>query len=882
MSQKSLPTVLLYCQHTVAHAVRSGIQRVVVELATALHGRCNLRPVKWDEAIGQLRDLDSRELGELFGPDLPAVTPHPFCHRVDFRFVDTVETPRDAWLLYPEISYFLDKGTQRFAAMRAQCREVGIRSAAIFYDLIPVLEDGYKAGRPSHLEYLVETLQCDRIFTISQFSADNLVEFVEASAELTSDQQTSLRKRVKAASLGECRQGEPWGLSTPADDLPNEPRMVMVGTIEPRKQQVRLLSAINDMRRRHPELNALHIDLFGSLHPDCAEQLHAEIRRNTRIHYHQYASDAAIEAAYSRSWFSAFVSRHEGFGLPIVESLRHGVPCLTASFGAMGEVAKEGGCLTVDVLDDGEMVKGVCKLLTDSDLIDDLKRQIAVRSMRSWEDYAGQILQEFEQLNQERRDAERQFELAAAKLMSKGSRASQEIILHGVEWTMTSAPANVAASIDRSTGHKAALLVVAKPPVASEISQLAQADVIACTDPAIKNHILSAANELALDELLPSRSFFGSLAMEQAITGAIELSRQRENAHALRDETEFRRRLLETFWAELPHPPAKLAVVMSTYNRGGFIEHNVEWLLGQIDARSLPVRCVVVDNASTDDTTARLARFVGHPNFTLIRNVNNVGMLGNLRVCAAGLFAPYVWLTGDDDFIISGRIESVLEAIDKTPGLPLMVHNFGVYHRASFSSTDHAAQFINELQMLVPDPRPTSVEPVNVIAGEHDNLYTAIYPLVFRSDVLAACFDYPFNGTPFGDLIECVPTTKLLLGSYRYCDAQWFAEIGIAGNAHNSWSSHRPRWHLVIIPLVLQLAREAGVEPERVWQWLHVHKSLFEEAVEISIAKNETSHLEVETDIPFAEWCFRTKFVLSENMKLAKPGIYQRWQAGFS
>jgi hypothetical protein len=261
-----------------------------------------------------------------------------------------------------------------------------------------------------------------------------------------------------------------------------------------------------------------------------------------------------------------------------------------------------------------------------------------------------------------------------------------------------------------------------------------------------------------------------------------------------------------------------------------------------------------------------------------VENANNVGMLGNLRVCAAGLFAPYVWLTGDDDFIVPGRIQAVLDQIDQEPGLPLMVHNFAVYHRAGFSPSDHARTFLRERQHLAPAPSPDGIRPINQIAGEHDNLYTAIYPLVFRSDVLAACFDYPFTGVPFGDLTECIPTTKLLLGTYRYAGARWFAEVGIVGNAHNSWSSHRPRWHLILMPMAFQLAHDAGVDPERVWHWLRHHKGLFQEAVDICIENEATAHLDKPKDLAFAEWAFREKIEVDERLRLATPAKIKHWR----
>ena len=542
----------------------------------------------------------------------------------------------------------------------------------------------------------------------------------------------------------------------------------------------------------------------------------------------------------------------------------------------MAEVAADGGCLTVDALDDGEMVKGVLRLLTDAELVERLKEAIAKRPKRSWEDYADQILGEFADVAGADRRAEDMF-AKAIRACSGGKGASLDIALHGVSWTLTADPQQAAKATDRRTGERASLLWLPKAGGAHASEAISAPDILIAAGDPDGTRIIAAANSAAIDQLLPPRAYFGPGALEAAIEGALEVSRERRRGLEARDETALRRRLLEAFWSELPHPPEKLAIVLSTYNRGGFVEHNVEWILSQIDTAGLPVRCVVVDNASADDSFRRLQRFIDHPRFTLVQNPNNLGMLGNLRVCGAGLFAPYIWLTGDDDFIVPGRIQAVLDTIDQTPGLPLIVHNFAVYHRASFSSTDHATQFLGEMQRLAPEPAPDGVRSINDIAGEHDNLYTAIYPLVFRSDVLAACFDYPFTGLPFGDLTESVPTTKILLGTYRYCAAQWFAEVGIVGNAHNSWSAHRPRWHLVLMPLVLQLARDAGVDPEKVWDWLQVHKTLFDEAMNISIAREETAHLELPADLEFARWCFRSDIALDERLKLAEPRAIKPW-----
>ena len=50
--------------------------------------------------------------------------------------------------------------------------------------------------------------------------------------------------------------------------------------------------------------------------------------------------------------------------------------------------------------------------------------------------------------------------------------------------------------------------------------------------------------------------------------------------------------------------------------------------------------------------------------------------------------------------------------------------------------------------------------------SQHDNLFTAIYPMVFRADIAAAVFNHFFRGAAFQSLVESVPTSKLILERY--------------------------------------------------------------------------------------------------------------------
>jgi glycosyltransferase involved in cell wall biosynthesis len=845
-----------------------------MELARSLAKVAPLDFVKWDHLDGQLRLMDSHDLTELFGADRPRT--HPKAHRVATRFGDLFQGPAKPWLIFPEIPFHLEQGNEIFGRVVSQCRRYGVRTATIFYDLIPLREAAYGAGRDAHQRYVAEIVRSDLIIPISRFAGNDLIDYLQQELFLPPDELQHVRAVVQPVPLGEARVAELPPRRSVSDGATGL-RMVMVGTVEPRKQQTRLLEVLNRGRSQHPELSGLQVDLFGSLHPYSSDALWAAIRDNPNIRYHNYASEGDIAAAYANATFSAFPSCNEGFGLPIVESLRHGVPCLTANFGAMAEVAAGGGCVTVDVRRDEEILSGLLRMCTDAALLERLRGEIAVRRTFTWDDYANEVLARLRRADAaEAVDAERFRETVSAWINARGGEVRTS--KGGTKWRLVTEPgAKENASAPLEPGER---LILSLPDLRTGpmhplidpaiLPATAAAEVALVGSPEIADRIVAAAATSDLGLPLAPMIDTSSIA-----DPADELDR-----HARMAADAQRIALVERVYERASRGAPvtgdrvpELAIVVSTYNRGPFVELNVEWLLQQIDAGDLPVRCVIVDNASTDDTCARLGRFASHPKFEYRCNSANTGMLGNLRECTVPITARYIWLTGDDDFVAVGALERTLSAIRRNPGVPMLFHNFGVYHRQSLSPTDNPRRFFEELIPLCPAPSPTGVYTVAEAAGEHDNLFTAIYPIVFRGDLASACFNHRFDGVPFGSLTECVPTTEFILGSLAACRSVWFSEVGIVGNAHNSWSAHRPRWHLVLMPEVFKLARAAGVDRSKIWKWSRIHKSLFDEAAGIAIASGARANLRFPEDFRDASLFFREQVELPQGLKLGKPSL---------
>ncbi len=170
----------------------------------------------------------------------------------------------------------------------------------------------------------------------------------------------------------------PGGLSAPvaAGPLPEgiEPGFILaVGTVEPRKNYSRLLAAYRRLRSgtsvpvvigRHAGVPQLVIaGRPGWAYGDTLLKIRAE----PGVRYLGQVDEPTLEALYSSASVLAFPSLYEGFGLPLLEAMAHGLPAVIGKAGALPELA-EGAALEVDPQDVDAIAAALEKLLADADL----------------------------------------------------------------------------------------------------------------------------------------------------------------------------------------------------------------------------------------------------------------------------------------------------------------------------------------------------------------------------------------------------------------------------------------------------------------------------------------------------------------------------------
>lgn len=109
-----------------------------------------------------------------------------------------------------------------------------------------------------------------------------------------------------------------------------------------------------------------------------------------------------------------------------------------------------------------------------------------------------------------------------------------------------------------------------------------------------------------------------------------------------------------------------LTIAIPTFNRRNKLQMSLTALLEQTQGK--PVELLVSDNASSDDTQVFMETFrQAHPQITYVRNPENIGPDRNFLNCYNRASGEYVLLLGDDDLLLPGAVDAMLETLSRKP-----------------------------------------------------------------------------------------------------------------------------------------------------------------------------------------------------------------------
>ncbi len=315
----------------------------------------------------------------LFGPNVKAIVLHPQA-RHPFLFVLWFE-----WAVYKALKKIqpdLFLSPDGYLSLKTK-----VKSLAIIHDL-------NFEHFPKDLPWLVRHYyrfffprfahKASRVVTVSQFSKKDIIQQYSIDADKVDVVYNGVNERFIPLSTNNI-------LHTRNRFTNGKPYFLFVGSLHPRKNLIRLFKAYDRFRERSQEDVKLLIVGEKKWWTPEMEQAFASMKHRSEVFFSGRLNHSDLHFVTASALATTYVSYFEGFGIPIIESFRCGVPVITSNVTSMPEVAGNAAIL-VDPFDIESICKALVSLAGSEELRNDLISKGLQRSKEfSWDHSADQL-----------------------------------------------------------------------------------------------------------------------------------------------------------------------------------------------------------------------------------------------------------------------------------------------------------------------------------------------------------------------------------------------------------------------------------------------------------------------------------------------------------
>lgn len=179
--------------------------------------------------------------------------------------------------------------------------------------------------------------------------------------------------------------------------FPHKPYVLCVGTVQPRKNYERVITACCQLLDEGLDFSLLIAGGRGWLDEPIYHTIQ-QLNMSEHVHFLGFVDDDDLPALYTHARCLAFPSLYEGFGLPVLESMACGTPVLTSNVSSLPEVAGK-IAITVDPYDLDGIITGLRDLILDSQARDQrILEGLAHVKQFTWERSAQELMKVYQDI----------------------------------------------------------------------------------------------------------------------------------------------------------------------------------------------------------------------------------------------------------------------------------------------------------------------------------------------------------------------------------------------------------------------------------------------------------------------------------------------------
>ncbi|MBU1449696.1 MAG: glycosyltransferase family 4 protein [Proteobacteria bacterium] len=165
----------------------------------------------------------------------------------------------------------------------------------------------------------------------------------------------------------------------------DRPYLLFVGTLEPRKNLVRLLAAYERLLAGGQDQFDLVLAGGTGWKAGPIEEALSHSEARGRVRRLGYVPGPDLPALYQGAWALVYPSLYEGFGLPVLEAMACGAPVVTSAAASLPEVGGD-AALYVDPLDEDQLLAALERITGQAGL----RAELAAKALTQ----AGRLSQE--------------------------------------------------------------------------------------------------------------------------------------------------------------------------------------------------------------------------------------------------------------------------------------------------------------------------------------------------------------------------------------------------------------------------------------------------------------------------------------------------------